>query len=83
MSQKTRVVRETVISNPDLKDILAEVAQESEKALALMRRLPQLSVREQQDLEPELYVSLAVLHAKISSALEEWERVLDEELIDD
>ncbi len=83
MPQKTKIVRETVISSPALKEILAEVAQESEKALALMRRIPKLSVREQQELEPDLYVVLVLLQAGISSALREWDRVVDEELADD
>jgi|GEM_PF-2310761 len=83
MAQKTKVTRETVTSSPTLKEILKEVTQWSEEALSLMRRLPKLSLSAQQELEPELYVALAVLREKISSALREWERVMDEELPDD
>ncbi len=82
MPQKTKV-RETVTSSPHLKSKLKEIAQESERVLDLMRRLPKLSVREQQELEPDLYVAFVVLQAKITSALREWDRVVDEELAED
>ncbi|MCL6643329.1 MAG: hypothetical protein K6T71_08480 [Candidatus Bipolaricaulota bacterium] len=49
----------------------------------MMRRLPKLSLKAQQDVEPELYVALAVLQAKITSALREWDRVVDAELAED
>ncbi len=70
-------------SSPHLRSKLKEIAQELEKALDLMRRLPKLSLREQQELEPDLYVAFVVLQAKITSALREWDRVVDEELAED
>lgn len=76
-------MRETVTSSPHLHSKLKEIAQESEKALDLMHRLPKLSLKAQQNVEPELYVVLAVLQAKITSALREWDRVVDEELAED
>jgi len=80
--QKTKT-RETVTSHPHLHAKLQEIAQESEKLLDLLRRLPKLSVEAQQEMEPELYVMLAVLQAKITSALREWDRVVDEELAEE
>ncbi len=79
MPHRTKA-RETVTSSPHLHAKLQEIAQESEKLLDLLRRLPTLSVKGQQEVEPELYVMLAVLQAKITSALREWDRVVDEEL---
>lgn len=77
--QKTKV-RETVTSHPTLKAILGEVSEESERVLELLRNLPDLPLKEQQSTESELYVRLAVLREKISSALRQWERIVDEEL---
>ncbi len=82
MPQKAKI-RETVTSHPHLHAKLQEIAQESEKLLDLLRRLPKLSVKAQQEVEPELYVVLAVLQAKTTSALREWDRVVDEELAEE
>ncbi len=82
MPQKTKM-RETVTASPHLHSKLQEIAQESEKVLDLLRRLQKLPVKEQQVVESELYVVLAVLQAKITSALREWDRVVDEELAED
>jgi len=82
LSHKTKI-RETVTSSPHLHSKLKEITHEAENVLDLMRRLPKLSLKAQQDAESELYVTLAVLQAKITSALREWDRVVDEELAED
>ena len=82
MAQKTKA-REHVTSNPTLRRLLDELAAESGKVLKLWEQLQREKRKELKGkMESELYVAMVACEAKLSSVLEEWDRVVDEELAD-
>jgi len=83
MAQKIKA-RKHVTSSHTLRRLLNELTEECGKALKLWEQLQSEKRQElKEKMESELYVAMVACEAKLASVLEEWDRVVDEELPDE
>jgi arsenate reductase-like glutaredoxin family protein len=81
MAHKSKA--KTPIISDHLIHLLDEMADEFEKTIELRRRLlKEKNSEKSETLESELYVALVCSEVKLRSVIEEWDRLVDEELED-
>lgn len=80
MAQQSKL-RNEITSSQLVQELLDEVAAEFEKVLELRQRLAKEKNADKRGyLESQLYVAMVRSEVILNSAIQEWDRVVDEEL---
>jgi len=80
MAQQSKL-RNEITSSQLVQELLDEVAAEFEKVLELRQRLTKEKDADKRGyLESQLYVAMVRSEVILNSAIQEWDRVVDEEL---